>query len=259
MKYYNQIKKPRSSLIFTCEHASDVIPSEYSNLGLTIHELKYSKDLFDPGSLLLASDLAQDFNASLLYTKFSRLLIDANRFLGAETNKNNTYHAAALKTELLIEDAKGERLVTIQGNKMENLWNEETYRWDKYVSPYYRAIEKLAQQNLKNFGQVYIFQIHSFYPKYNGEVRKIDIGVIHNKLPLAKRLIYSMRNTTKLCIGDNEPWGMKAVGGGLLEPLQKRRGISVIGLDINNKLLRKQKDILRIKNILANAIRDMIF
>lgn len=214
MKYYKQTKKLNTPLVFTCEHGSEFIPPEYSNLGLTSRNLKHAKDLFDPGSLKLALCLAKDLNASILYTRFSRLLIDANRFLGVKTNYNNAYHAPALKTELLIEDEDGERLIPIPGNQVANHNMEEKLRWDKYVKPYYQEIDRLTKQLTNKFSQVYIFQIHSFYPQYNGDIRKIDIGVIHDKLPLAKKLIHSMRNATKLCIGNNEPWGMKAVGGG---------------------------------------------
>lgn len=256
MKSYKQIKRLKSSFIFTCEHASDFIPSKYYNLGLTSKALRHSKDLFDPGSLSLSLSLASYFNASIIYSKFSRLLIDANRICDAKTNQNNTYHTAALKTELLIEDEKGERLIPIPGNQVRDQRREEKYRWDKYVKPYYKEIEQLTKQLLHEFNQIYIFQIHSFYPKYNGDIRKIDIGVIHNKLPLAKKIVSSIRTATKLHIGDNEPWGMKAVGGGLLKPLQKLRGIHVIGIDVNNKYLMRKSAVNRIKRILSNAIVD---
>jgi predicted N-formylglutamate amidohydrolase len=259
MKYYKQIKELKTPLVFTCEHASDFIPPEYSNLGLTSKYLRQAKDLFDLGSLKLAQGLAQNLNASMLYTEFSRLLIDANRFLGVKTNHDNTYHAAALKTELLIEDKKGERLVPIPGNRVANYNKEEKYRWNKYVKPYYQEIKRLTEQLADKFDRVYIFQIHSFYPKYKGDIRKVDIGVIHNKLPLAKKIIHQLRSITELRIGDNEPWGMRAVSGGLLEPLRKQGKVFIVGIDINNKHLRQQQAISKIQGILTTAIKNTIF
>jgi len=259
MKYYKQIKKLKTPLIFTCEHASDFIPPKYYDLGLTLKDRRHAKDLFDPGSLRLALGLAKTLNASILHTKFSRLLIDANRFLSVKTNHSNTYHVAALKTEILIEDEKGERLVPIPGNQVANYGKEEKYRWNKYVKPYYQEIKKLTKQLADKFDRVYIFQIHSFYPKYKGDIRKVDVGVIHDKLPLAKKLIHQIRSITRLYIGDNEPWEMKAVGGGLLEPLKKQRGIFIIGLDVNNKHLKRQKAISKIQGILTAAIKEVVF
>lgn len=257
MKYHKEIKKLRSPIIVTCEHAAGLIPSEYSNLGLSPRNLQHAKDLFDPGSLELALGLANELEANLLYTEFSRLLIDANRFLGARTNRDDTYYAATLKTEVLVEDKMGERLIPIPGNQVTDYKKEERYRWNKYVKPYYQAIEKLTRQLMEKFDRIYIFQIHSFYPKYKGDIRRVDIDVIHDRLSLAEELIRCIRSKTKLYIGNNEPWGMEAVSGGLLGPLGGLRGVSVIGLDVNNKHLKRQEMVTQIQNTLAEVIKSV--
>ena len=234
MEYFKSIENKNSNIIFTCEHASSFIPSEYNDLGLTKEQLKKSKDLFDPGALELAMFLNKKISSSLVYPLFSRLLIDANRNIEF-SNKANKHHAPALKTELLVDD----ELVPIPGN----LAKEEAVRWNKYVKPYYVYIENLYNELSKKFDNAYIIQIHSFYPEYNGDTRKEDVGIIHNNSRVAQRIINSING---LEVGDNKPWGMEAVGGGVFYKLD-----NVIGIDVNNKHLESPD---KIGNILSKVL-----
>ncbi|HDQ16797.1 MAG TPA: hypothetical protein ENN31_01585 [Candidatus Vogelbacteria bacterium] len=251
MKYHKSYINLKSPYILTCEHASDFIPPEYLDLGLSKEELKNSKDLYDPNSLDLAKKLFKSLKASLIYPQFSRLLIDANRNLDIDIKNCNTYHSACLKTDLLVEKDNKEYLIPIPGNNI----LEEKKRWGKYIKPYLLETEKLVEKLLKKFSQVYIFQIHSFYPKYNGEIRNVDIGVVHNQTKIAKKFINELKNQTELTIGDNKPWGMSVVGGGIFYNLAKDERIEDIGLDINNKLLTTDREIEKIEKILTTSIK----
>lgn len=257
MKYYKSEINLKSPFLLTCEHASDFIPLKYSNLGLTKEELENSKDLFDPGSLALAHKLVKDLKASLIYPEFSRLLIDANRNLEDNIKNSNTYHSACLKTDLILEREGKEYMISIPGNSFSDSLFKERKRWKQYVKPYLLAVENITEKLLERFPRVYIFQIHSFYPRYNGEVRKIDIGVVHNQNEIARRLISKIRDRTNLVIGDNQPWGMSAVGGGIFYNLSKNERIEDIGLDVNNKLLTNNEKINQIGEILKTSIEAL--
>lgn len=257
MHFHTFLEQPGSPLIFTAEHASYEIPAEYGDLGLTAHQKQNCKDLFDPGSLELARGLAEKFNGNLIYPNFSRLLIDANRRLDAVSNKNNGFHAAALKTQLLVEDENGETIIQIPGNQ-ENQETEELHRWNTYVLPYWQEIEALSQRLLTEFPKITIIQIHSFYPAYNRNVRTIDIDVIHSGTELGKNQIEFLRKNSTLTIGDNEPWSMQAVDGGILKPLQNNPRIELLAYDINNKHLRDQEGIAEIISLLSRSLEKSL-
>ena len=237
MRYFESFKNINSPIIFTCEHASSSIPPEYDNLGLTRNQLERAKDLFDPGALDLAIFLNKKIPSNLVYPLFSRLLIDANRNISTVSHANK-HHAPALKTELLLDD----NLIPIPGN----LDADEALRWNEYVKPYYLYVKELSQDLLKKFDSVYLFQIHSFYPEYSGETRKEDIGIIHNNLEVAKKII---KEIDGLEVGDNKPWGMEAVGGGVFHNLDN---INVIGIDVNNKHLESPD---KIGNVLYKSLK----
>lgn len=250
-------KNPASSIIFTAEHATYDIPEKYKNLGLTAHETQHSKDLFDPGSLELARSLAEHFNASLIYPLFSRLVIDANRRIDAASNKHNTFHAAALKTQLLVEDETGERLIKIPHNQ-KNQEAEERTRWEKYVRPYYEGIVELSENLLAAHPKITIIQIHSFFPTYNGNIRTVDIDVIHSGTALGEKNLEFLRSHSRLSIGDNEPWSMQAVDGGILKPLQGDPWIDLLAYDINNKHLRTPAGVDEIASLLTDSLKNSL-
>ena len=105
-------------IIFTCEHASKHIPDVYDNFGLPEKHLHAAKDLYDPGALETAIALQKQIGGSLIHPTFSRLVIDPNRRLHTAVAENNTFHAPALKTDIVVEENGKDTLIQIPGNRI---------------------------------------------------------------------------------------------------------------------------------------------
>lgn len=245
--------------MFTCEHGSIRFPRRYGQLGLSKTELNSCKDWNDPGSLALTRILNTSFKSSFIAANFSRLLIDANRRLDAQIANGNTYHTCALKRHLLVHDGERDKTVEIPGNMVKDPTKEERNRWNEYVAPYQSKGLAMARSLRDRNGKVFVFQIHSFYPSYNGSKRKVDIDVAFDQSSqVAKRLIKTLRESTDLVIGQNDPWGIDVVDGGVFDAIQHEANSNLVAIDINNKHLQSASGIARIAKILSRAISKTI-
>lgn len=255
MKPYILKKNLRSPIVLTCEHASARIPRALGNLGLNAAEIRGAKDLYDPGSELLTRMLAEKLQASMLLATTSRLVIDYNRRLDMQGVAGNTYHAPALKTELLTDIQGREQIVPISGNR-KNAAELTTMRYREYVQPYQTAGAALAQQLVAVHGHCLVLSVHSFYPVYRGDVRKTDIDVLYD-LAVAdgKRFAKTVKQHTSLVVAENKPWGMKDVDGGVFNSLQSQPGLTLLAVDINNRLLRSRQAVQAMARVLAPAVR----
>lgn len=258
--HYKKFKKS-SNFLFTCEHASGRFPKEFSELGLTKHERKNCKDLNDPGSFEVMKILAKKMGSSYLYSNVSRLVIDYNRKLDARNKNSNTFHACALKTELLVDKDGKDVLIPIPGNSFKkegDFIREERGRYEEYVVPYrddgYELIAKMRNNHKKS----YVVMIHSFHPKYNGDTRTVDIGILHgNACDGPLDIIRSLRKNSDLNIGDNEPWHFDDADGSLFSKVEEMLDVDLIIIDINNKHLRDKRGIKNISNLILKSLKDL--
>ena len=70
------------TVIITCEHGGNRIPAPYRRLFRGQRAVLDSHRGHDPGSLVMATALADTFSAPLLASTTSRLLVDLNRSVG---------------------------------------------------------------------------------------------------------------------------------------------------------------------------------
>ncbi|HCU01969.1 TPA: hypothetical protein DIC62_04225 [Candidatus Nomurabacteria bacterium] len=257
--HYSRLRK-NSNVLLTCEHASRRIPAKYKNLGLSKEILNGAKDLYDPGSIEVFRILEGKLKSNYLYSNVSRLVVDYNRMIDGANNKKNTFHASVLKTNLLTEIINGEQIVDIPINYFGNnkdFSREEKNRFTEYVSPYLEDGKKILSK-INGFEKKYIIMIHSFFPTYNGDVRKVDIGVLYSKSKnISKKIIKNLRKNTNLKIGDNSPWKMTDVDG-IFSGLEKEEEIEIIAFDINNKHLKNKKDINKIAILIHKSLIDSL-
>lgn len=261
-KHHHLVSEDSSNILFTCEHASGNIPKEYSNLGLSKKERENCKDLYDPGALEVTNFLAKNLKANSLCADISRLVIDYNRRIDSKTKNKDKHHSCALKTELLVEKDGVEKMIKIP----ENLFKagkqfdaEEKRRYEKYVTPYieeaYGMIDGLRKKHKKTF----IIQIHSFYPKYNGEERAVDIGVLFDYAEEnAKRIIVNLKKETSLCVAENKPWSIKDTDGIVFKDIEKMDDVDAIVFEINNKHLRTQNGVEEIAKLILKSIKSKL-
>lgn len=255
MKPYILKTNQRSPILLTCEHASARIPKDLNKLGLSFPELRGAKDLYDPGSAQLTRTLAEKLGANMLLATTSRLVIDYNRRLDMQGVAGNAYHAPALKTELLTELGGEETIVPILANQKKSAQLSVT-RYKKYVQPYQAAGIALAQRLVAIHGHCLVLSVHSFYPVYRGDVRKVDIDVLYDAaVREGKQFAQVVKKQTSLVVAENKPWGMKDVDGGVFNSLQSQPGVTLLAVDINNRLLQSQRAVQTLAQVLVPAIR----
>ncbi len=259
MKSYKSIFRSKSNLVFTCEHASGRIPKQFGKLGLSAKQLKDAKDLYDPGCLKVAQNLAKHFNASLVYSTVSRLVVDSNRRLDMTGTADNKHHAPAVKHHLVVGNDNHDELINIPDNL--NLgYKNEKQRFNEIVLPYQQEGFNIVEKLLEYHERVIVMSIHSFFPLYHGHHRKTEIDVMYDKShSLGKVLFNFLKNNSSYEIGNNEPWSLKDADGGIFNKLQSQKQVSLLALDINNKLLRSKASSDKVSKVIIKAVDQILF
>ncbi len=142
------------SLLFTCEHASNRIPSIHREVATRAGQELATHRGYDPGAIELAKLFAKKFKAPLFTGKWSRLLIELNR----------SQHHPKLWSEF-SEALSAETKRTLL---------------DEYYLPFRDSVEQLIQLEAKRGRQVVHIGVHSFTPVVNGKTRNADVGLLYD-------------------------------------------------------------------------------
>ena len=79
MSYSVHNPESESSLILVCDHAGNAIPAHYHNLGVDDAVLR-EHVAWDIGARNVTEVLAERFECTAIESRYSRLLVDLNRF-----------------------------------------------------------------------------------------------------------------------------------------------------------------------------------
>jgi predicted N-formylglutamate amidohydrolase len=141
-------------LIVTCEHGGNRIPRPYWPLFKHYKAALASHRGFDPGALSLARDVAKHFDAELIYSTTSRLLVELNR---------SPNHRQVL-SEATRSLSREERQALV----------------DRYYWPYRNWVESQVEEAIARRKRVFHLSCHSFTPRMNGVTRNADIGLLYD-------------------------------------------------------------------------------
>lgn len=140
--------------LFTCEHGGNRIPRRWATLFESHRELLASHRGWDPGALGLARQLAKAFDAALIESQTSRLLVDLNR----------SEHHGALFSSLTRALPRGERERIL----------------DEHYRPYRNEVADAADALIDAGKRIVHVSSHSFVPELDGEVRHADVGLLYD-------------------------------------------------------------------------------
>ncbi|MGB7240953.1 MAG: N-formylglutamate amidohydrolase [Sulfitobacter sp.] len=175
----------QSSVVLVCEHASHFIPDEYDGLGLSQDAL-ISHIAWDPGALTVSQHLCAALDAKLVAGCVSRLIYDCNR-------PPDAANAMPQQSELTI----------VPGNA-DLSDDERAHRIARIYTPFR---DKLAE-TLNDTARPVIVTIHSFTPVYKGQMRHVDIGILHDTdTALADQMLAEADAFTDLRVLRNAPYG----------------------------------------------------
>lgn len=182
-----------NKILLTCEHASNHLPEPYS-----WHEddLQF-KDThwgYDIGAREATIELAHKIGSVALLTKVSRLLIDFNRLVCSDS--------------LIRTHCDG---VQLQLNKELDV-HERYRRINDFHVPFYHVLGEVTGHVDPEF----VFSVHTFTPNYQGSIREVQIGVLHEdeNRDIAHHMVKELRYQG-FDARYNEPWsGEKGIMAG---------------------------------------------
>ena len=141
------------AMVVTCEHGGNDVPREYWRLFVGAKDVLESHRGHDPGALQTARQLSRAFDAPLIATTISRLLI--------ENNRSPDHRALFSEYTRRLSDEEKQRIV------------------DRFYTPYRSQVEatigKLAAK-----GRVVHISSHSFTPVLDGKTRTADVGLLYD-------------------------------------------------------------------------------
>lgn len=230
----------RSPLLLICEHASNRVPGNWANLGLTETELAGHIG-WDIGAAAVTRELARCFGATAVLAGYSRLFIDCNR----DPDRPDAIPGAS--------DG-----VHVPGN--DGITSEEReLRQAIAFLPLHRQISDLIDRHLAHGIKPVIVSIHSFTPQMDGFHRPWNIGVLWNECDdLGKMLADGLESSNcgagDIVVGRNQPYSAKEFITYTLENHGRRRGIDNLAIEIRNDFAGNEVDAFRLKETVKRAL-----
>ncbi|HLI13515.1 MAG TPA: N-formylglutamate amidohydrolase [Alphaproteobacteria bacterium] len=177
--------------LLVCDHASRRVPRALGNLGLEDALLRRHIG-WDIGAAEVARELSRRFDAPLLLTGYSRLVIDCNRRLDHPTSIPPVSDGVAVPGNAHLSAAERKR------------------RADTLFWPYHRAIAAALKRRERRGIVPGFISVHSCTPVFGGVERPWHIGVLWNKDGrIAVPLLEALRRQPGIVVGDNEPYSAR--------------------------------------------------
>lgn len=151
---------PSAPLLLTCEHATNLTEGlvEPRSEDLPWLQMHWG---WDPGAEPLTRAIAEHFQATAVYSRFSRLVIDPNRKRGAEDLVRRVTEGHALSFNEGITDAEIDR------------------RWESLHVPFHDAIDEAVRTRKEQSPEPFLLMsVHTFTKSYMGQERALEFGVL---------------------------------------------------------------------------------
>ena len=226
--------------LILCDHASNRIPSSLGQLGLSDGELEQHV-AYDIGSATVAREFSRRFDAPLIMTGYSRLVIDANRYPGDPTS--------------IVAVSDG---IRIPGN-VTVAAADAVQRAHEFFHPYHNAIRRELTALQRRYVEPCVISIHSFTPTFDENPRPWHVGVLWGDDPrVAQPLLDRLRREHDLCVGDNQPYDAREPIGYSMNEHGAGTGLPHILLEIRQDLIAEQQNALAWAARLYDCLADVI-
>jgi predicted N-formylglutamate amidohydrolase len=204
--------------VVICDHATNTVPDFVNDGDLGLSKTDMCRHIaYDVGALGVSKHLAKLLDAPLVYSNFSRLVIDPNREEDDPTLVMQLYDGSIIPANRQISQAG------------------VTERLDKCYRPYHAALETVLVAHKKPV----IISIHTFTKQLNGyATRPWHVGVLHSQDErLSQPLLTELKTHPDLCVGDNQPYSGHLQGDTMdTHALHKNRIHALI--EIRNDLVK---------------------
>jgi predicted N-formylglutamate amidohydrolase len=225
-----------SAWLLTCDHAGRAIPRRLKRLGLTEPELN-THVAWDLGVAELGRRLSERLDAVLILQNYSRLVIDANRPLGASDS------IPVLSERTSIPANEGLSSAQIR------------QRVEEVFQPYHRRLAEELDQRAARGRPSVVVALHSFTPTYLGEERPWQVGVLYGRDARLGRLMHSqLCRDPALVVGDNQPYAAGDASDYTIIVHGEQRAIPHVELEVRQDLLSNDAGLWAWTELLARAL-----
>jgi predicted N-formylglutamate amidohydrolase len=208
-----------SCFVIVCDHAGRALPRSLGSLGLSATDLE-SHIAWDIGAAAVARRLADELDAELVLQRYSRLVIDCNRPLGAPDS--------------IVAHSGG---VAIRGNRGLTAADAEE-RVRSVFEPYHAQIRRTLDERSERGQRSVLVSLHSFTPELLGAARPWHAGVLYQRdTRMARPLLELLRQEPLLEVGDNQPYAASDATDFTINEHGERRGLAHVELEVRQDLI----------------------
>jgi len=227
-------------LVIICDHASNTIPPELGNLGLSGADLE-RHIAWDIGAARVAALLATRFKAPAIFCGVSRLVIDNNR---------NPGDAAAIPLEV--------DKTPIPGNAHLTVW-QRAERMSRWFVPYHNAIEAMMTAVLATVRDPVLLSVHSMTAELNGQVRTWPVALSsHEDKRLSKPMLNALRKRIGFLVGDNEPYALDPAEDYSVPVHAMRRGLRHLQVEFRQDLVAGDEGATKWATVFGDALAEVL-
>ncbi len=214
----------RAELLVLCDHASNAIPDDLADLGLSIED-RQRHIAWDPGAAGVAEALAERLDCPAFFGAWSRLVVDLNRAAGAD--------------DLIARHSDG---TMVPGNA-ELTDAQRAQRIERFHRPYHRAIEQHLREAEAVGPRTVLISVHTFTPALAGRpARPWHAGVVWKHRPHWLAPLLAQLGNDGMIIGDNRPYDGLTEMGYTLEHLGVEAGRAHVMFEVRQDLLCSSAD-----------------
>jgi predicted N-formylglutamate amidohydrolase len=210
--------RAESGALILCDHASNAVPPELGDLGLTPDQ--FARHIaYDIGAAAVTRELARLLAAPAVLTRFSRLVIDPNRGRDDPT--------------LVMRLSDG---AVVPGNARVDA-TEVARRVARFYDPYDTAIAAAIDRAMAAGAPPALVCVHSFTPSWRGTPRPWHVGILWDADDrIARPLLDGLAAEPGLIVGDNEPYD-GALAGDTVDRHATRLGLTNALIEIRQDLV----------------------
>ena len=222
-------------VLFVCDHASNRMPAALDTLGLDRDRLQ-EHIAWDIGAAALADILSDRFDAPLVKSGYSRLVIDCNR--------------SPTDTTSIPSVSDG---VPVPGNRTLN-GVEAAARAGQIMVPYHAEIERLLDREREPPFRAFV-SVHSFTPVFDGRPRPWQVAALWNRDGrLALPFMASLAARGDVTVGDNQPYSARNNFGYTVHRHGELRNLAHLLVEIRQDLITDARGVARWAAIVGDAL-----
>jgi predicted N-formylglutamate amidohydrolase len=228
-----------SGALILCDHAANLIPSDYGTLGLTPEDLA-RHIAYDIGAAPVAEHVARALRAPALFTRYSRLLIDPNRGRDDPTLVMQISDGRIVPGNAALDEAEIEARIA------------------RFYAPYHQAIEGAIDEGVAAGMPPVLLAIHSFTQAWKSVPRPWHVAVLWDKDPrLALALLRELEAIPGIIVGDNVPYSGQLKGDTLYQH-GTLRGLAHALIEVRQDLILSPEGQAEWGELLAGVVRKVL-